>query len=417
MIDFPQISVWSVLIALLIAAAPGCAVESPIVEPANVDVGSERLTVTGLTLYTAPDAQPLINATVVMADGKIEAISQGRPEQIVGPQIAADGKVATAGLVNSHVHFTQPRVLVDPQAELNQMLLQYGFTQVVDTGSDPSATVQLRKQIKAGKLVGPRIFMANGSFVGPGGSPAYLPGIQLPQITKTEQAQPMVRAVLNLGADAIKIFSGSFISPEKTVYIEPDVIQAVVTATHAADALVFAHPTTVQGLSTAVDAGVDVIAHTTAPEVEISSATLAKMRAQDTALMPTLKLWRYEMNRLQLGKSVADQMEQAAVAQLRLLLDANITILFGTDVGYMADYDPAAEYRLMHQAGMSWRDILRSATSAPAALLGSGSGTVTVGEPADLAIYAADPTLDVANFAQLSHTIIEGKVAWSKPAD
>ncbi len=35
-------------------------------------------------------------------------------------------------------------------------------------------------------------------------------------------------------------------------------------------------------------------------------------------------------------------------------------ILFGTDVGFIPDYDPEEEYRLMQQAGMSARDILRA---------------------------------------------------------
>ena len=42
-------------------------------------------------------------------------------------------------------------------------------------------------------------------------------------------------------------------------------------------------------------------------------------------------------------------------------------VLFGTDVGYMRDFDPADEYALLASAGLSPMKILASLTSTPAA--------------------------------------------------
>lgn len=397
------------LIALLLLAS--CAGDATITPSATQ---SKQLTITGLTLIAAPDAEPMTNATVVLADGKIQEVFEGLPTTIVGQHLVADGLVATAGLRNSHVHFTSPRLASDPQAVLNEMVLRYGFTQVVDTGSEPAETLQLRQRIRQGALAGPRIYMANGSFVGAGGSPSYLPGIQLPEVTKVEQAYPMVNSVIASGVDGIKIFTGSFLSPEKTVYLEPVVVEAVVAATHEAGGMVIAHPTSVLGLTNAVTAGVDVIAHTTAPQIEISPDVLSQMQSQGTALVPTLKLWRYEMQKFGLPAEQADFMEQAGVAQLRMLRQAGVSILFGTDVGYMTDYDPQAEYQLMQSAGMSWRDILRATTTAPAKHFDLGKGTVAAGNRADLVIFAKDPREDVANFAQVQHTVVRGEVVWSR---
>lgn len=41
-------------------------------------------------------------------------------------------------------------------------------------------------------------------------------------------------------------------------------------------------------------------------------------------------------------------------------------ILFGTDVGYLPDYDPSNEYSLMSRAGLTPMQILASLTTAPA---------------------------------------------------
>ena len=51
---------------------------------------------------------------------------------------------------------------------------------------------------------------------------------------------------------------------------------------------------------------------------------------------------------------------------MRAYAQAGGQILFGTDVGYMTDYDPAEEYRLMARA-LTPMQILASLTTAPAA--------------------------------------------------
>ena len=53
--------------------------------------------------------------------------------------------------------------------------------------------------------------------------------------------------------------------------------------------------------------------------------------------------------------------------QLRRFARGGGEVLFGTDVGYMADYDPTDEYVLMGQAGLSFQQVLASLTTAPAA--------------------------------------------------
>src|SRR3546814_5174675 len=81
--------------------------------------------------------------------------------------IDADGGAVLAGFWNSHVHFTEPKWagaadLPAPrlQSQLREMLVRYGFTSVVDTGSDPRDTGPLRARIESGEIAGPRIITA-----------------------------------------------------------------------------------------------------------------------------------------------------------------------------------------------------------------------------------------------------------------
>lgn len=63
-------------------------------------------------------------------------------------------------------------------------------------------------------------------------------------------------------------------------------------------------------------------------------------------------------------------------------------VLFGTDVGYMSEYDPTEDYVLMAEAGMTFRQILASLTTAPAERFGASKqlGRVASGLTADLTI-------------------------------
>jgi imidazolonepropionase-like amidohydrolase len=114
-------------------------------------------------------------------------------------------------------------------------------------------------------------------------------------------------------------------------------------------------------------------------------------------------------------KAVADQMVSAGVQQTGEFIKAGGQVLFGTDVGYMTDYDPSEEYVLMSEAaGLTAMQILSSLTTAPAQRFNEAGwrGRVAVGMDADLVVLDADPALDVRNFAKVRRTIRGGRVVF-----
>ena len=69
------------------------------------------------------------------------------------------------------------------------------------------------------------------------------------------------------------------------------------------------------------------------------SELVARMKAANIALIPTLKLWRFELVRAkQSDASTACRVRAEGVEQLREYFSAGGPILFGTDVGYMTDF-------------------------------------------------------------------------------
>src|SRR2546430_4473677 len=136
------------------------------------------------------------------------------------------------------------------------------------------------------------------------------------------------------------------------------------------------------------------------------------MRGENMALPPTLKLWPWELGRLGVPASALERAQANAHAQVRAFMEAGGQLLFGTDVGYMTDYDPTDEYLLLERAGLSFPDVLSALTTAPARRLAaaSGAGLVAGRGPAGLVVLARDPAPHIPALAHVRSTTPAGRV-------
>ena len=376
-----------------------------------------NMVITNVQVYASPTFDSVARATIVIKGGKIAEIVPGVPEDLDPALVHLDGRGRTvvAGFWNSHVHFSPPLWVGLEKLEekelvrrLRSMLSNYGFTSVVDTGSNPFQTQWLRQQIADG-LPGPEILMAAGSFVGKDSSPAYL-DIKLPELTTPEQASEQVAEVLELGSEGIKIFTGSFIGPGKVGHMTLPVVKAVTSVAHKHGKWVISHPQSLEGVRLAADGGVDILAHTAPDAGPWPKQLIDRLVSRNVALIPTLQLWRFELTRAGVAPQAVESFQQIGVEQVRAFVEAGGEVLFGTDVGYMQDFDPTEEYLKMSQAGMSWRQILASLTTVPAKRFGRGTGTLAVGQPANLVVLSRDPSQDATAFAAVDVTIRGGYV-------
>jgi imidazolonepropionase-like amidohydrolase len=399
--------------------------------------GDRTLILAGGKIYTSPTAPPIANGVLLVQDGKITAV--GKSGEIALPadaqKIDCAGLVITAGFQNSHAHFTEQKwddVAHQPASKLTQqlveMLTSYGVTTAVDIGSYLQNTVALRSRIESGEVSGPRILTAGAPLYPPDGIPFYVKDTLPPEILKLldqpatpQQATRVVQRNLASGADVIKLFTGSLQGHGEVKPMPVEIAKAAVAEAHRQNRLVFAHPSNIEGAQIAADAQVDVLAHTTSVAGAWSPALIAQMKEQKMSLIPTLKLWTYEAKKF--GDSADDALAFAmrSASNLRAYSNAGGQILFGTDVGYMTDYDPTDEYLLMSRAGLTPMQILASLTTAPAERFKESAtrGTIAPGMDADFAVLAADPAQDAANFAKVRYTIRHGRIiyqAQSRPA-
>lgn len=375
----------------------------------------------GARLYPAPDAAPIENGVVVVSDGKIKTV--GPADQIAIPEgaiiIRADGKTITGGLWNSHVHFNFPPLdrLENEQVAsyVRDISLQYGFVHVLDTGSAPGVSAELRRRIDTGEMAGPTILMANGSLVPKGSTLFYVRPTIMPDVAVPDKAQEQVDLILRSGAEGVKIFSGSIVSFTNIVPMDVESVRGIVDAAHKRAMFVVAHPTNNAGAWAAINGGVDILAHTFPQQGWDRSIPLV-MLERNVALIPTLKLWRFDGERFGTPEAVIVNSTRAAQEQLAAFSDLGGQILFGTDVGYVTDFDPTDEYLLMQQAGLSFAQILASLTTAPAQRFGMAdrTGKLEVGMNADLVVFDEDPGSDITVFAEPRVVVRRGQIVFER---
>jgi imidazolonepropionase-like amidohydrolase len=207
---------------------------------------------------------------------------------------------------------------------------------------------------------------------------------------------------------------GSWATRETIVVMPVEIVRAAVEAAHRRGRLVFAHPSNSPGARAAIEGGVDVLAHTFPTERDgpWDRSLPGRMRERGMALVPTLKLWPYEGGKLAVPPAVVERVLANGEAQVRAFADLGGQILFGTDVGYMTEYDPTDEYVYLQRAGLSYAQILATLTTAPAARLGMAAraGRVAPGLAADLVVVQGDPARDIRALGRVRYTLRGGAV-------
>jgi imidazolonepropionase-like amidohydrolase len=332
---------------------------------------------TGGRVLPSPQAAAIPDGVVLIEDATITAVGAREAVRVPpGPRVIdCSGGTVTAGFWNSHVHFTGPAFRAADTASseslaaaLRAMFTSYGVVHVVDTGSYLPNTLALRRRIESGEVPGPSILTAGSGFAPAGGSPYYILPAKIPELTRPEDAV-LVDAELARGGDIIKLFTGSWATPSSIVVMPVDVVRAAVEVGHRRGRLVFAHPSNSPGARAAIEGGVDVLAHTFPTSLDGSPwdrALPAMMKERGMALIPTLKLWPYELRRAGLSAELVELVLGNGVAQTRAFAELGGLLLFGTDVGYMTDYDPTEEFVYLQRAGLAPAQILAMLTTAPA---------------------------------------------------
>src|SRR5579862_2989688 len=241
----------------------------------------------------------IIEGSHIAAVGTAALVDVPRSARVID----CTGATITSGFWNCHVHFTE-RKWADadalPAAELATQLrdlTRYGFTSVFDLSSLYKNTQAIRRRVEAGEIEGPRILTTGEGMVPIGASPPELVSrmmgwmkVPLPEIGDAGQGASATRTLLDLGADAIKVFASAN-SAAHGANVSEETLRTIVDVAHDAGKLVFLHPNTGDDMRRAALGRVDVIAHTVPSSTSWQNDIASIIRA-GVALTPTLTLWK-----------------------------------------------------------------------------------------------------------------------------
>jgi imidazolonepropionase-like amidohydrolase len=190
-----------------------------------------------------------------------------------------------------------------------------------------------------------------------------------------------------------------------------DEIQAVVDESEKFQRKVAAHCHGDKGISIAVEGGVHSIEHCTGVE----DATLRNMQQRGTRLVPTV--WALDSilqpgNPMHIPAGSVQKAQYAATVRnegMQRALATSVIIAYGTDAGVFPHKENNKDFALLAQMGMHPADVLRSATSSAAELIGlRDRGTLAPGKTADIVAFGGDPTREISLMEKTPVLVMQG---------
>lgn len=356
-------------------------------------------------LFSAIDDSVFDGATVAIKDDRIIAVGKDSDVRLARGVRSIDcaGAFVMPGLIDSHTHVTITLVKREP---LFGQWLRAGLLTVRDCGTLKQGPGLIR-QIARELAPTPRIVAAGPILTVPGGypitrGPAIGEPIALP-ISSAADAAAAVNQVVDDGADFIKIavetgYPGGHLHEEGHARtLDVPEIRAIVTAAHRRGVKVSAHLTNFWELQSALDGGVDVIAHT--PLDPIPSALLQTMLDRGLPMVSTLNIWG------------SGAVTETAMRNVAAYARRGGAVAMGTDYPFQAfEGLPMDELGMLQRAGLAPVQVLLAATRNAAAVCGlTDVGVIGVGKIADVIVVQGDPTTELSALRHVSSVIQSGR--------
>ncbi|MEZ4456691.1 MAG: amidohydrolase family protein [Gemmatimonadales bacterium] len=390
----------------------------------------------------------LLDARILIRGDRIDSVWSGGDSTVPGATVIdLGGATVLPGLVDLHSHLVGDIQSASPTAPLEstpeedlalgarhaEATLRAGFTTVRDVGTYRGLLdVRLRAAIDSGRIPGPRMSVAGAYLTKPGGGGEVtgLPAGQVPPpefrmgvVTTPEEARMKVAALLDGGADFIKVIATGAVL---TVGTEPGeielpeaVIRAAVEAAEQRGTYVTAHAHGAAGIKAALRAGVRSIEHGSL----IDDEGIELLKAKGAWLVADIYNGDYiaEVGRRDgwpeetLRKN--DETTETQRQGFRKAVAAGVRLGYGTDSGVYPHGDNARQMAYMVRYGMTPMQAIKSATIEAARLMrwDDRIGSVAPGKLADLVAVAGDPLADVTELERVRFVMKGGVVVRREP--
>jgi imidazolonepropionase-like amidohydrolase len=349
------------------------------------------VSIQGGTVLAGSRLERIDDATVLISEDSIEAV--GPSSDVLTPPgataIDAAGLTLMPGFIDSHVHIG----FFDPA-----LILYEGVTTVRDLAWPPEEIWPLVAQSDDAGFEGPSIVAVGQMLTVERGYPtraAWAPHGTGRVVESIDDARAAVIEQVDAGAVSIKVALNPPVGPT----LELDTLKAITETAHEFSLRVTSHVYGLEELGKALDASVDELAHMLMSPDLLPNETIARMVEGGVTIVPTLSCFFGEAQRI-------------AIENLANFLAAGGTVVYGTDLGNegpVPGIDPR-EVLAMTQAGMNGLDIVTSATTLPARLLGlEDVGRIEPGAAADIVAVRGDAGSDPGSLTEIAMVFRRGR--------
>jgi imidazolonepropionase-like amidohydrolase len=405
----------------------------------------------------------------------ISDIRPYRVEHVSGDDIIdARGALVMPGLINTHTHLARGGMF-DPNEviSVNQIvrnlrdLLRAGVTTVGEMGCAAGLVHSLRSHLARHPSCGPSIVACGPLLTVKGGYPLdWLPpffaamGVAL-TCESEEEARLAVRKVKAMGMDQVKLVIMHRSYAEKPLRtISQEAAEAVVSEAHSLGFKVLVHAHWPEDYRLALEVGVDALMHSCFEP--LNDELVEQVKESGVYVNPTLWVFegalrgienrydhdpryiRHVSRRVRkdwgefceafersgdvipagiaggLPKDRGREAIENTFDNFAKLREAGIPMALGSDAsyGFCLVGRPVDELSAMQRAGMSPEEVLKSATSNAAILLGCGDrGTLEAGKRADMIIVDRETMHDVNALERVEAVVKSGRLVKDSPLD
>ena len=404
---------------------------------AGSNLAAQTTAYVGASVWDGTGASIIRNATMVVEDGRITAVSRSA-EIPTGTEIVfLEGKVLIPGLINTHGHVSgrwAAEDIVDEQDRIRgdlELFAKYGVTTVNSLG-DGLAVIEARK---SSSPLDPRARLLSAGAVISGNTP--------------EAARNQAIANADAGVDWLKLrVDDNLGSSRKMPW---DAVQAVMDVGNERGIQVATHLFYLEDAKRLIDMGTGMIAHSVR-DTDVDQEFIDSLLESGICYVPTLtrevSTYIYgtrpgffddeffteyakesEIERLSEPAYMERTLASASGAAYRVALvqamenmvilqDAGAPVTFGTDAGpagRFPGYFEHMELALMVGGGLTPTQALLAATSVAASCLGIDDiGTLEPGKWADFIVLDEDPTRDITYTQLIDQVYVAGQPVRTK---
>ena len=298
--------------------------------------------------------------------------------------------------------------------------LMSGVTTIRTVAGILDIDAQIRDQISAGAIVGPRILSANTAV---SVSDGHFAGSIATEADSPEMAAEHVRQIAETKPDLIKlmitggVMDSSAEGEPGVLRMPPEIVKAACDEAHRLRYMVAAHVESPEGVRVALENGVDTVEH----GARLTEETIRLFQERGASLIctisPALPYAEFELSESHAlpiakknGRIVMDGMIDCA----KTCLEHGIPVGLGNDVGcpFVLHYNFWRELCCYHKyIGASNRDSLHAATLGNAKIVGidSETGSIEKGKSADMIVVRDNPLNDLTALRNVSMVIMKGK--------